>query len=137
MVYGSCSSLSGFDSTTYKDCDLLYLDAGSTIGISEMMHDGKPVSEMELKASQIDYIKAEDMENFTPVEPHESNDMAELIRLIFLILGGACMAYGLGRGNPLAAVIGLILIAFGLIASGPLAELLSNPLIGWTFRWPR
>ena len=137
LVYGSCSSLSGFDSATYKDCDLLYLDAGSTIGISEMMHDGKPVSSMELKASQVDYIKAEDMEHFTPVELHESNDMAELIRLIFLVIGGACMAYGLGRGNPVSAVIGLILIAFGLIASEPLAGLLEKQPIGWTFHWPR
>lgn len=137
LVYGQCSSLSGFDSTTYKDCDLLYLDAGSTIGISEMMHDGKPVSEMELKASQVDYIDPEDMEHFTPVEPRESNDMAELIRLIFLVFGGACMAYGLGRGNPVSAVIGLILIAFGLIASEPLAGLLEKQPIGWTFHWPR
>ena len=136
LVYGSCSSLSGFDSAKYTDCDLLYLDSGSTIGISEMMHDGKPVSEMELKASQVDYIKAEDMEHFTPVEPHESNDMAELIRLIFLVIGGACMAYGLGRGNPIFAVIGLILIAFGLIASEPLAGLLEKQPIGWTFHWP-
>ena len=137
LVYGSCSSLSGFDSAKYTDCDLLYLDSGSTIGISEMMHDGKPVSEMELKASQVDYIKAEDMEHFTPVEPHESNDMAELIRLIFLVIGGACMAYGLGRGNPIFAVIGLILIAFGLMASEPLAGLLEKQPIGWTFHWPR
>lgn len=136
LVYGDCSSLSGFDSASYKDCELLYLGPGSTIGISEMYHDGKPVSSVDLTASQVDYIKAEDMENFSPVEPHSGNDMAELLRLIFLILGGACMAYGLGRGNPLAAVVGLILIAFGLIASGPLAELLSNPLIGWTFHWP-
>ena len=137
LVYGSCSSLSGFDSAKYTDCDLLYLDAGSTIGISEMMHDGKPVSSMELKASQVDYIKAEDMEHFTPVEPHESNDMAELIRLIFLVIGGACMAYGLGRGNPVFAAVGLILIAFGLIASEPLAGLLEKQPIGWTFHWPR
>lgn len=136
LVYGECSSLSGFDSASYKDCELLYLGPGSTIGISEMYHDGKPVSSVDLKASQVDYIKAEDMEDFSPVEPHSGNDMAELLRLVFLILGGACMAYGLGRGNPLATVIGLILIVFGLVASGPLAELLSRPPIGWTFHWP-
>ena len=136
LVYGESSSLSGFDATTYDNCDILYLGAGSTIGIAEMVYGGKPVSTLELKASQVDYIKAEDMENFTPTEPHRSNDMAELLRLAFLILGGACMAYGIGRGNPVFAVAGLLLIAFGLIASEPLANLLEKPPIGWTFRWP-
>ena len=63
--------------------------------------------------------------------------MAELIRLIFLVIGGACMAYGLGRENPIFAAVGLILIAFGLIASEPLAGLLEKQPIGWTFHWPR
>lgn len=136
LVYGECPSLSGFDSALYEDCELLYLGPGSTIGISEMYHDGRPVSSMDLTASQVDYIKAEDMENFSPVEPHNGNDTAELIRLIFLIIGGACIVYGLGRGNPVPAVVGLILMAFGLVASEPLADLLAKPPIGWTFHWP-
>lgn len=136
LVYGECPSLSGFDSASYKDCELLYLGPGSSLGISEMYHDGRPVSEIELKATQVDYIEAEDMDRFSPVEPNPGDDMAELLRLVFLILGGACTVYGLGRGNPVPAVVGLILIAFGLIASEPLADLLAKPPIGWTFEWP-
>ncbi len=136
LVYGKCDSLSGFDSASYKDCDLLYLDAGSTIGISEMRYGGEPVSKAELKASQVDYIKAEEMERFSPVEPHPVNDMAELLRLIFVIAGGACMVYGLGRGNIVVSVLGLILIAAGMIVAGPLAELLDRYL-HWRFTWPQ
>lgn len=137
LIYGDCSSLSGFDSASYKDCELLYLEKGSIIGISEMYHNGKPVSKVDLKASQVDYIKAEDMEKFSPVEPHAGNDASELIRLIFLIIGGACMVYGLGRGKPIFAVLGLVLMALGLIVSEPLANLLEKSPFGWTFHWPR
>ena len=136
LVYGECSSLSGFDTAAYENCDLVYLGKGSSLAISEMYYDGKPVSSVDLEASQVDYIDPEKMGDWDPTVPHPSNDMAELIRLIFLVIGGACMAYGLGRGNPIFAVIGLILIAFGLIASEPLAGLLEKQPIGWTFHWP-
>ena len=135
LVYGQCPSLSGFDVASYKDCELLYLDPGSTIAVSEMYHDGKPVSNVDLKASQVDYIKAEDMEHFSPVEPHPENDMAELLRLILLIIGGACLAYGLGRGNPIAAVVGLILVVIGLVFAEGIADAIDR-YIKFRFIWP-
>lgn len=136
LIYGQCTSLSGFDAANHDDCELLYLGPGSTVSIAEMYHDGKPVQELKLVSSQIDYIKAEEMESFDPVEPHPTNDMAELFRLVFLIIGGAFVAYGLGRGNARAAVMGLVLILAGLLLAETVEDVLEEHL-DWTFQWAR
>ena len=135
LVYGQCSSLSGFDVASYEDCSLVYLGTGSKIGISEMRYGGESRTEVQLVASQVDYIKAEDMENFTPAEPRGSNDMAELIRLIALALGGILIVYGFGRGHPIVGAAGLAIVLIGMIAAGPVADALDRYL-DITFEWP-
>ena len=135
LVYGQCSSLSGFDAASYENCSLIYLGTGSKIGISEMRYGGESRTEVQLVASQVDYIKAEDMENFTPAEPRGSNDMAELIRLIALALGGILIVYGFGRGQPILGAAGLAVVLIGMIAAGPVADALDRYL-DITFEWP-
>ena len=135
LVYGQCSSLSGFNAASYENCSLIYLGTGSKIGISEMFYGGESVKKVDLEASQVDYIKAEDMENFTPAEPRGSNDMAELIRLIALALGGILIVYGFGRGHPIVGAAGLAIVLIGMIAAGPVADALDRYL-DITFEWP-
>lgn len=135
LVYGQCSSLSGFDAASYENCSLVYLGAGSKIGISEMLYGGESKSEVQLVASQVEYIKAEDMENFKPAEPRGSNDMAELIRLIALALGGILIVFGFGRGQPIIGVVGIAVVLIGMVAAGPIADVLDRYL-DITFEWP-
>lgn len=135
MVYGKCTSLSTFDLARYEDCSIICLGPGSTIGIAEMRYDGKQVQDVNLKASQVDYIHAEKIEDYDPLPPIQHNDMDELIRLIFFVLGGAFLLWGFGRGHPVATVLGLIIVMAGLFLAEPIESLLERFNI--TFEWPR
>ena len=136
LVYGECSSLSGFDSTLYGNCDLVYLGKGSSLAISEMYYDGQPVDSVELEASQVDYIDAEKMDSWDSGKPKPSNDLDQLIRLVLIILGGIAVVFGLGRGSIVSAILGVILIVAGIFLAGPIATVLSGWPLNWRFEWP-
>ncbi len=136
LVYGECSSLSGFDKTSYGNCDLVYLGKGSSLAISEMYYDGKPVDSVELEASQVDYIDAEKMDSWDSNKPKPSNDLDQLIRLVLILLGGIAVVFGLGRGNVVSAILGVILIVAGIFLAGPIATVLSGWPFNWRFEWP-
>lgn len=136
LVYGECSSLSNLNEMSYGNCDLVYLGVGSTLDIAEIYYDGEPVPSVFLETSQVDYIDAEKMRDWTPTPPSPKNDLDELIRLIFILMGGALIVSGLGRGSMLSAVLGVALIVAGVFLAGPLAELLSGWPLYWRFEWP-
>lgn len=136
LVYGQCSSLSGFDATGYDDCEILFLGKGSTLGIAEMHYDGNPVQSVDLVASQVDYISAEDMRNWSPVTPVDGDgDLGELIRLILILVGSGLLLYGVSRGSWIWLGVGLVLIVAGFLAADAIADLIERLTGPWYWPW--
>ena len=135
MVWGQGRSLGTYEGEyTMENTDLLFLSSGSVLGITEMKNAGSMVSSIELDAAEIDWIDAEDMEMYDPYDP-EYDDLAELIRMIFIQMGAGILLYGAYRKSIPWVIVGIALIAVGFLFSGAIASALKSWL-GWRFLWP-
>lgn len=134
MVWGQGRSLASYDGAyTYEDTDLIFVPSGATFGITEMKNAGEMVQSVDLDAAEIDWIDAEDMEDFDPYDPPR-NDMAQLIRLIFLALGIGLAAYGVWRQSIVAIVAGVALLVVGTLFADGIANVLDR-FLGLRFLW--
>ena len=135
MVWGQGRSLGTYEGEyTMENTDLLFLSSGSVLGITEMKNAGSMVSSIELDAAEIDWIDAEDMEMYDPYDP-EYDDLAELIRMIFILMGAGILLYGTYSESIPWVIVGIALIAVGFLFSGAIASALKSRL-GWRFLWP-
>lgn len=135
MVWSEGRSLASYDGEyTYENTDLIFIPSGATLGITEMKNAGEMVQSVDLDSAEVDWIDAEDMEDFDPYDP-ERNDMAQLIRLIFLAIGIGVAAYGVYSRNIVVAVIGVALIVVGVLFADGIANVIDRYL-GVRFLWP-
>lgn len=135
MVWSEGRSLASYDGEyTYENTDLIFIPSGATLGITEMKNAGEMVQSIDLDSAEVDWIDAEDMEDFDPYDP-ERNDMAQLIRLIFLAIGIGVAAYGVYSRNIVVAIIGVALIVIGVLFADGIANVIDRYL-GVRFLWP-
>lgn len=136
LVYGECSSLSRFDAVDYDDCELLYLGSGSVLGVAEMLYGGEYTNSVYLQTSEIEYIDAEDMRNFTGVTPVDgSGDLGELIRLLFVLFGAILIVYGAWRGSWIGVIAGLALVAAGFLFAETIGDAIEDVTGAWYWPW--
>ena len=135
VVWGECSNLSAFQVATYEDATIIYAD-GAVLNIMEMQYGEESRNNFTLKVNEIDWIPPKEIDDPGKLEPVESNDADELIRLIFIVIGGALMMVGLGRGNVFAFVIGAVLAVAGVFLAGAIEDLLEGWPFHWRFNWP-
>ncbi len=134
IIWGKAGSIDSFDPSSSQDYALRTAPSGAVLNISEIEYDGRNVDSVDLDVSNVDWID-ERLKPLPPIPPAPSNDLGELIRLILIILGGALVVTGLGRGSVVLAVIGLGLILAGVFLSEALEDLLEKYL-GWRWEWP-
>lgn len=135
MVWSEGKSLASYDGEySYENADLLFISSGSTLGITEMRNNGESIDRIELDAAEVDWIDAEDMEMYDPYDP-EYDDLGELIRLIFIIIGAGLLLYGASKRSIPWIVVGIVLIVVGFVFADAIAKTL-NELLGWQWLWP-
>ncbi len=136
VVWGKCNSLTGFDVTSYDEAEIIYAGAGTVLNITEMYYDGNASQSVHLEVSEMDWIDPVKIKDPGAVVLPEDNDLDELIRLVFILLGGGLVVAGLGRGSVFSFVFGVVLIVVGVLLAGALEELLSGWPFYWRFQWP-
>ncbi len=136
LVYGDCKSLSGFDAVDYDDCELLYLGSGSVLGIAEMRYGGDSVQSVDLVATEVEYIDAQDMMNWDPVTPVDGDgNLGELIRLILVVIGAGLLLYGVSRGSWIWVGVGVAVLVVGFVFADDIGDFLYE-WKKWSWMWP-
>lgn len=131
--------LSSFDSTTFDDAAILFLEAGSEIYVKDMKYvnsEGTVTypTTLDLDAKNIDYIRAEEIDVPDPTPTNHSDDLAQLLCLFFIALGVMMVASAVRSGNLVFIVIGLVVMALGFVLADPISDLLR--VWGVHFEWP-
>ena len=135
MVWGDGKSLASYNGEyTDENTDLLYLAPGSILGITEMKNAGEMISSIDLDAAEVDWIDPEDMDMPDPYDP-DYDDLGELIRLIFIIIGAGILLYGASKRSIPWIIVGIVLIVVGFVFADAIAKTL-NELLGWQWLWP-
>ncbi len=135
IIWGECGSLSSFDTATMDGATMLYAPKGAVMNISEMKLGDEFKSSIDLDCKQIDWIDPYHADDPGPVPDPESNDLAKAIQLILIILGGALMVLGFGRGNIITGIVGIVFVAVGLLFAGDIAGFIEKYL-NWKNIWP-
>ncbi len=135
IVWGECSSLSSFTTATMDGATILYAPKGAVMNISEMKLGDEYKSSIDLDCKQVDWIDPYHADDPGPVPDPESNDLAKTIQLILIILGGALMVLGFGRGNVITGFVGIVIVVVGLLFAGNIAEIIEEYL-DWKKIWP-
>ena len=130
MIWARDQSLSTFDQTETADAKLIFVGEGAELQIANMMYGGEYTESIRLDAASIADIAADNPIIPNPVMPEPVNDLDEIVRLVFVIVGILLMAAAVASNNYVWLIIGLAVIVVGFIISGPLAELLES-LFGW------
>ncbi len=136
VIWGQCNSLSSFDVTDYSDAQIVYAGAGTVLNITEMYYDGAQSNNVHLEVSEMDWIDPKKIVDPGPVPVPSGDDLEELVRLIFIVIGGALAMLGLGRGSIVPFILGLVLIVAGVFLAPGIAELLHGWPLYWRFQWP-
>lgn len=135
MVWSEGRSLASYDGQySMENTDLIFVPSGATLGITEMKNSGEMVSSVVLDAAEVDWIDAEDMESFDPYDP-QKNDMAQLIRLLFLAFGLGIAAYGVYSRSIVTVIVGVALLVVGVLFADGIANVIDRYL-GIRFLWP-
>ena len=135
MIWGEGTSLASFtgEGIDVNETNIMALEPGCQLGITEIKHDGQIKQSVDLKVSEIEWIDVEDIDPRDPYDPQQ-NDLAQLFRLIFMALGVGLVAYGVYQRNLLMCIVGVGLMIAGVMFAGTLAEIISN-YTGWRFRF--
>ena len=135
MIWGEGTSLASFtgEGVDVNDTNIIALEPGCQLGITEIKHDGQIKQTVDLEVSDIEWIDVEDLDHREPYDP-EQNDLAQLIRLIFLALGVGVAALGVVRKNLFMCIIGVAMLFVGVLFAGTLAEIIYD-FTGWRFRF--
>lgn len=135
MVWSEGRSLASYDGQySMENTDLIFVPSDATLGITEMKNSGEMVSSVTLDAAEVDWIDAEDMESFDPYDP-QKNDMAQLIRLLFLAFGLGIAAYGVYSRSIITVIVGVALLVVGVMFADGIANVIDRYL-GIRFLWP-
>lgn len=135
VVWGDCSSLGRFDVASMEDAQIVYAPARSVLNISEMYHDGSPTTSVDLDCTDVEWIDPHRIEDPGPVPVVETNDLAEILRLAFILIGAGLIVYGVSKGSWIWLGIGLAFIVIGFLFSDVIANALETYL-GWRALWP-
>ena len=127
--------LNTFDVSNPDTANLVFIDDGARLSISSMYYSGEPVSNLHLDASGVEFIDPDVPDVPDPPEPIVENDLSEIVRLIFILLGAGILLYGASRGNWMVIVIGAVLIVVGFLCAGAIADTLDKYL-GWFIDLP-
>lgn len=132
VVWGKCTSLGGFDVTSYEDAQIMFVGSGTELNIAEMYYDGSPADEVHLEVSEMDWIDPEDIINPGPNPVNPENDLDELIRLVCFLIGAVLLFFGFTRGSGIAFIAGIALIGVGWFLAEPIETMIED----WTdARW--
>ena len=135
VVWGDGRSLSNYDGSYSNDeLDLIFVDSGAELGITEMRNGNEMISDITLDAAEVDWIDAQEMEDFDPYDPDYS-DLGELIRLIFILIGAGILIYGAYNRSIPWILVGAAVILVGFVFADTIAGLF-NDLWGWSWFWP-
>ena len=137
LIYGQCDSLSTFETVNYEGCDIQFVEAGATLGISEMKYDGRYVDSVDLQSTEVPYIDFQDWGGGdTPWKPKEdSGDLGEMIRLVLIFIGVGIILYGAMNRDIRWIVLGVVIVGVGFFLANGIANLL-HQWFGWRALWP-
>lgn len=127
VIWGECTSLSGFEVTDYSDASILTVSTGTRLNIAEMMHDGDSVRTMDLTVKKIDWVEPQKPDNPNgPIDYVEENDLDELIRLVCFLVGAVLLFFGFTRGSGIAFIAGIALIGVGWFLAEPIETMIEH-----------
>lgn len=142
MIWGSAKdaegndvSLSDFKIADAEMAELIFLGEGATMTIASMKYGEEYVDSLFLDCDDIEIINPGDIIIPDPVIPEKENDLGELLRLIFIILGAAILLWGAKNTNIVTILIGAALILIGFVATEWIENVLEK-YFDLVWRWP-
>ena len=135
IVWGKGVPLKDFSSTTMDDAFIMYAPKGAVLNISEMTLGGENRSEVLLDCKEIDWVDPYKVPVPDPVPYQETDELAKLIQLILIILGGALIVFGFGRGSYIMGIAGVAIVVIGLMFAEDISGWIEKYL-AWGKLWP-
>lgn len=124
VVWGTGTSLSGFDETSTEYTDLIWVGNGATLQIAEMRYSGESVSSVDLDATNVDYIQPIDMDDPDPIQPADDTD--GMVRLFAVVFGLLIVLVGFTSGSRWAMLLGVVVLVIGLVFADPIAGVITD-----------
>ncbi len=135
IVWGKGVALKDFSSTTMDDAFIMYAPKGAVLNISEMTLGGENRSEVFLDCKEIDWVDPYKVPVPDPVPYQETDELAKMIQLILIILGGALIVFGFGRGSYIMGIAGVAIVVIGLMFAEDISGWIEKYL-AWGKLWP-
>lgn len=135
VVWGTGTSLSGFDEISTEYTDLIWIGDGAILQIAEMRYSGENVSSVDLDATNVEYIQPIDMEDPDPVPVSPKDDTDEMVRLFAVVFGMLIVFLGFRSGSTRMMLLGVAVLVLGLVFADWMAGLITDRL-GYRFVWP-
>lgn len=135
IVWGECLSLEGFTSTSLDKASILFAPKGAILNISEMKLGNEYKDELFLKSKKIEWVDPHHQDWDEPQPYKEADKLVSTIQLILVILGGALVVFGFGRGNYVTGIIGVVIVAAGMLFAGTIADAVRTAM-DWGKLWP-
>lgn len=130
MIWAKDQSLSTFNVSDTNTAELLWIGDGATLEISNIKYSGEYVNSVKLDASNIEDIDPDLVTLPEIINPNPDNELDELIRLIFVVIGVLMMVYAISSSNWKWLILGLALIVIGFLVAEPLADAFEK-WFGW------
>ena len=123
VIWGQGQSLDSFDKSNPESAEIIFVGDGAQLDIASMKYDGKYVSSVNLEAANIEDLPPEDVDIPGPIEIDPENDLDQIIRMAFVILGVLVMVTGVMSRSYIWLVVGLVIIVVGFLVAEPLEDL--------------
>lgn len=124
---GNLSSWGGV--TSASEAAVLTLSAGDGLVIYEMVNAGSPATSVDLSVTAIDIIDPGELV-VTVLDPEPDNDLDKVVMLVLVLLGLLAVLSGWRSGGYAVMVLGVAMIAVGLLLSSSIADALEQ-WFGW------
>lgn len=123
VIWGKGQSLDSFDSSDPEYAEIIFIGDGAELDIASMKYDGRYVSDVNLEAANINDLPPDTVDLPGPVYTDPDNDLDQVIRMAFVILGVLVMVAGVMSRSYIWLVVGLVIIVLGFLVAEPLEEL--------------
>ena len=120
VIWGQGQSLDSFDSSNPEYAEIIFIGDGAELDIASMKYDGKYVSDVNLEAANINDLPPDTVDLPGPVYTDPDNDLDQVIRMAFVILGVLVMVAGVMSRSYIWLVVGLVIILLGFLVAEPL-----------------
>lgn len=139
LIYGQGTLTSETKAIDFDTCEGIWLGADSKLGVDKIYYGGKQTSKVDLVCSEVEYIDSEKMDqlsqNIKPIVRDDKGDLAEIVRLILVLVGAGLLFYGASRSDWMMVGIGVVLIVVGVVFADQLSDMIYN-VTHWGPKWP-